>query len=155
MWLHPARKIGVGQDLPATRRVIVDERFVVIADSQALRQEALARRGGESAVTLLDLVDVPPQAVELMVHRCQPPPRRPDRQPSPPWQAMVRSKAPVAHEWFGPAASPNLPGPPIHETRRGIPVWSWRQVDGEEGRMELSALWQHHVALTFGPVIFL
>lgn len=154
-WLRAPRKVGLGQELPATWTVIVEERFVVVADSVALLQDALTRRGDANAASLLALVDVPQHTVELMVRRLRPPARRPDRKPSPSWHAMVRTTAPVTFEWWGPESAPRLPGPPIHETRRGTPVWIWRQVDGEEDRMEQSAMWQLQIALTFGLMIFI
>jgi len=56
------RPIGVGQTTPPTWSTLVDDRFLVIANSEALLQAALSRPRGDIAATLVREVEVPADA---------------------------------------------------------------------------------------------
>lgn len=51
-------EVGLGQTSPATWSTVVDERFLVVANSEALLQSALARPHGDIAATLVREVDI-------------------------------------------------------------------------------------------------
>lgn len=56
------RPIGVGQTTPPTWSTLVDDRFLVVANSEALLQAALSRPHGDIAATLVREAKVPADA---------------------------------------------------------------------------------------------
>lgn len=56
--MHGERQVGLGQTWPATWSTVVDDRFLVVADSEPLLQAALSRPRGDIAAALLHEVEV-------------------------------------------------------------------------------------------------
>jgi len=147
MWHKPEHKVGVAQITPATWATIIDNRFIVIADSKQLMRDALARRRGSIVADMVRDMEIPADSLSVVYHQI-------DRFEVE-WHGLLLATTPPRAEWWGIPEEPDNYSsntPLSHDTRRGTDVWHVKlEGDGREASMH-SWLGQ---ATAFGLMIFI